>query len=72
MDLYIRYPTFLHGVVLNKLSTGTTLPVTFRGTGSIAQQNTVQYLHELSNTYMFFVMQPCPLCNRPLSNTATI
>jgi hypothetical protein len=29
MDLYIHSPIRLHGVVLNKLSTGTTLPFTF-------------------------------------------
>jgi hypothetical protein len=28
VDLYIHYPIRLHGVVLNQLSTGTTLPFT--------------------------------------------
>jgi hypothetical protein len=40
VDLYIHSPIRLHGIVLNKLSTGTTLPFTFYTNSAPSLQKT--------------------------------
>jgi hypothetical protein len=53
MDLYIDSPTTLYGVVLNYLSTGTTLPFTYNVYGKVTiDMNTI---HRLSHVTLLIV-----------------
>jgi hypothetical protein len=50
MDLYIHFPIHLHGVVLNYLNTGTTLPTQLLGSvdklGLTVLADTNNFLHK--------------------------
>jgi hypothetical protein len=54
MGLYIHFPTRLHGVVLNYLSTGTNLPFTFTiKWKTLEEENVVSYFRALfHNSYV--------------------
>jgi hypothetical protein len=53
VDLYIHSPTRLHGVVLNELSTGTTLPYLFR----LVARKQIPNTHQWTNWEEVFSMR---------------